>query len=70
MNKLVEYWYFTFPQHQEKLKNKYVKIAGSHQETRNKMFKKYGNNWAFQYRADDFKDQIEEFNLTELECIE
>lgn len=61
-----ETYYFTFMQRQEGLKDKYVKIQGTRTETRQEMFRRYGEEWAFQYDEDDFLSHIELYNLTEL----
>ena len=47
-------WIFTFgygQQHQ----GKYVKISGTFGEAREKMFKKYGPEWAFQYSEEEWE---------------
>ena len=68
------YWIFTFgwgQQHQ----GKYVKIyAESDGEARDKMFAKYGEKWAQQYSAEQWKGMLNDPNRmypmeTELEVI-
>lgn len=56
-NKLPEpeegWWIFTFGQGQ-KYTGYYVKIWGTYESARNKMFQKYGNEWAFQYSLEEW----------------
>ena len=49
-----EYYIFTFGQGQEHA-GKYVKIYGSYNDAREKMFDRYGEKWAFQYSAEEWK---------------
>lgn len=49
-------WYiFTFGYSQQH-QNQYVKIYGTYNSARQKMFDKYGNKWAFQYTEDSWKE--------------
>ena len=50
-----EYWIFTFGYGQPN-EGHYVKIYGSYDEARQKMFAKYGANWAFQYSSTYWED--------------
>ena len=50
-----EYYIFTFGQGQEHAGH-YVKIFGTYGEAREKMFDRYGEKWAFQYSAEDWKE--------------
>ena len=43
-----EWYYFTFGVGQPHA-GKFVKIRGTFEESRQKMFDKYGDRWAFQY---------------------
>ena len=61
-----EYWYFTFMGCQGNLRNKYVKIAGTYSEAREKMCESFGIEWAFQYSEEEFLPQIEKYGLTEI----
>lgn len=49
-----EYYIFTFGQGQEHA-GKYVKIYGSYNDARDKMFDRYDDKWAFQYSAEEWK---------------
>ena len=70
-----EYWIFTFGCGQLN-SGKYVKVYGSYEEARRKMFAKYGNMWAFQYSAEKWRSWIIRAGQvgmpveTELEVIE
>ena len=69
-----EYWIFTFGYGQEHA-GKYVKIKGDYGKAREKMFKKYGNKWAFQYSETEWNMMRDmphrSWNMeTELEVIE
>lgn len=46
--------------------DKYVKIQGSYLETRKVMNDTFGPRWAFQYDAERFDHQPDEYGLTEL----
>ena len=67
-----EYWVFTFGCGQ-KYAGFYVKITGTFSEAREKMFKRYGNKWAFQYSWEQWErmKNSSDFKLEEeLEVIE
>jgi len=69
-----EWWYFTFGCGQ-KHAGKYVKIMGTFNQARHKMFDKYGKDWGFQYSEKRWKEMEENPNRfwpmeTELEVIE
>ena len=49
-----QYWYFTFMQKQSGLNDKYVKIYGTFNQARLKMFKKFGSEWFSQYNEKEF----------------
>lgn len=49
-----EYWIFTFGCGQSN-EGKYVKIYGSFNEARAKMFDMYGDRWALQYSAEQWE---------------
>jgi len=53
-------------QSQEELRNKFVCISGEFDEARMKMFKVYGSKWAFQYSEEEFKGQVQKYNLEEI----
>ena len=57
-------WIFTFG-YGMKNAGHYVKIYGTYGEARNEMFRRYGDNWAFQYTEKQFNG-----NETELEVME
>lgn len=68
------YWIFTFGSGQQHA-GKYVKIRGTHNQARKKMFEKYGEDWCFQYSEKKWKEMEEDPNRfwpmeTELEVIE
>lgn len=68
------YWIFTFGGGQPHA-GKYVKIRGTHNQARKKMFEKYGDRWGFQYSEKEWKEMEEDPNRhwtmeTELEVIE
>lgn len=70
-----EYSVFTFGCGQPNA-GKYVKIYGTYEQARKKMFARYGRRWAFQYSADEWADWVIRANHfgipveTELEVIE
>lgn len=65
-----EWWIFTFGCGQEHA-GCYVKIKGSYEEARKKMFNKYGAKWAFQYSLSDWiKTPIWVRESIQLEVIE
>lgn len=59
-------WYFTFGTDERGLQNSYVKIEGTFDEAREKMFEAFGDQWAFQYSEEQFLPQITAYNLEEL----
>lgn len=64
-----QWWVFTFGCGQ-KHEGKYVKIYGTHEDARNKMFDKYGSEWAFQYSMEQWNNWLEskpEYLVTETE---
>jgi hypothetical protein len=62
-------YYFTFEMSHEH-GNRYVKIHGTFNEAREKMFARFGDKWAFQYNIAQWVthgvSQAELFGLTEL----
>lgn len=69
-----EYWIFTFGVGQAHA-HKYVKIYGTYEEARKKMFEAYGDRWAFQYSEKQWQEWCERRPAyfpeeTELEVIE
>ena len=50
-----EYWIFTFGCGQPHAGH-YVKIYGTYEETRAKMFERFGSQWGFQYSAKSWAD--------------
>ena len=46
-------WIFTFGYGQA-MQGYCVRVKGSYAEARQKMFDKFGRNWAFQYSAEDW----------------
>lgn len=69
-----DYWIFTFG-YGEKHSGKYVKIRGTHDQARKKMFEKYGESWAFQYSMEKWEEMANDPHRdwvmeTELEVIE
>ena len=50
-----QWWIFTFGCGQ-KYCNKYVRIFGTFDSARAKMFEKYGEEWAFQYTEEEWAD--------------
>lgn len=69
-----KWWYFTFGQGQQH-QGHYVRIHGTYNEARRKMFEKYGEEWAFQYSEEVWKEMEEDpwrdYPMeTELEVIE
>jgi len=67
------WWYMTFGWTQ-KHAGFYVKIYGTFNEARKKMFDKYGREWSFQYSEDEWKSWVDscppELIEKELEVIE
>lgn len=62
-------WFFTFGCNTEN-RNKYVRvIARDYENARRIMFDHYGAKWGFQYDEEQFKGQIEQFGLSELETL-
>lgn len=69
-----EYWIFTFGYGQQHA-GKYVKIRGTYEQARKKMFEKYGKGWSFQHSEkewEEFKNNPDRWwpMETELEVIE
>ncbi len=71
-------WYFTFGQSQIHSckgvtldRDSVVKITGTNEQARNKMFELFGPKWGMQYHADEFNAQcfprgvVLEFDVTE-----
>jgi hypothetical protein len=63
-------WYFTFMFKQPLLKNRFVKITGTANETRDTLYTIIGDKWGFQYDEEAFLPQIEHFHLTEVSLDE
>lgn len=68
------WWIFTFGCGHEHA-GKYVKIHGTFSEARQKMFDKYGEDWAFQYSEENWETMKADIHRmyrmeTELEVIE
>lgn len=69
-----DYWIFTFGCGHDHA-GKYVKIRGTFKQARNKMFKKYGDKWCWQYSEKEWERMKNDPNRiygmeTELEVIE
>lgn len=69
-----KWWVFTFGWGQPHA-GKYVKIRGTYVQARNKMFAKYGSEWAFQRSMEEWEKAENDPNRgytieTELEVIE
>lgn len=65
-------YYFTFGVGDEENAYKYVKISGTDDSAREKMFKNFGPKWAFQYSEEKFLELRKNgrfINLTELKII-
>lgn len=54
MRNTEDWWIFTFGCGQ-KHGGYYVKIKGSYDQAREKMFKKYGKDWCFQYSLEEWQ---------------
>ena len=52
-----KWWIFTFG-YGQKYEGHYVKINGTFGEAREKMFDKYGEEWAFQYSEEQWNDWL------------
>lgn len=50
-----ENWIFTFGYGQQH-EGKYVRVTGTRSEAREKMFNKYGPEWAFQYSEEEWAE--------------
>ena len=50
-----QWWIFTFGYGQQH-EGMYVKIYGTFESARRKMFERYGSEWAFQYNEKDWRD--------------
>ena len=59
-----QWWIFTFGQNSINAGH-YVKIRGTYSQARQKMFKRYGNDWAFQYLKKEWDEM--EFPNKEIE---
>ena len=67
-----KWYYFTFGCGQ-KHAGHYVKIFGTFDSTRKKMFEKYGRAWGFQYAEEDWEEFVRkypDFAETLLEVVE
>ena len=54
-------YYFTFMQRQPFLKNRYLCIVGSsYRAAREMVFAAIGDQWAFQYSEEEWKDGVSE----------
>ena len=58
-------WIFTFGFGQEH-QNQYIKIFGTFDSARQKMFKRYESKWAFQYPAETKEAHLIKYGLREL----
>lgn len=52
-----QWWIFTFGCGQ-KYEGKYVRIRGTYEQARAKMFERYGSEWAFQYSEEEWNDWL------------
>jgi hypothetical protein len=59
-------YYFTFMQKQPLLKHCYVKINGTYNEAREKLYSIIKDKWGFQYPEADFLPQIDKWHLKEV----
>ena len=59
-----EEWIFTFGMNGPYGK-RFVRIQGTKDATREEMFRRYGNKWAFQYPSEEAAE-VKKYNLTEL----
>lgn len=50
-----EWWIFTFGYGQEN-EGKFVRIHGTYESARGKMFSEFGDKWAFQYSQEEWDD--------------
>lgn len=68
-----KWWYFTFGCGQKQA-GFYVKIFGTYDVAREKMFEKYGSQWGFQYSEREWEDWVKRCPKSmlekELEVIE
>lgn len=62
--KVEDVWLFTFGYGHE-FPNRFVRVEGSYGEARLKMFKMYGDRWAFQYPLSD-ESHLIEHGVTEM----
>ena len=60
-----QYWYFTFGVGHYPNQKKYVKIFGTINETRKRMFDRFGGRWCMQYK-NRYDFNPEKWGLTEL----
>jgi hypothetical protein len=52
------------------LKSRFVKIAGTCNETRTTLYNIIGDKWGFQYEEEAFLPQIDYYHLTEISLDE
>ena len=62
----MEEWFFTFGVGHV-LHDRFIRLRGTYIDARCKMIDSFGTKWAFQYSAEEFKDQPEKWGYTELE---
>ena len=67
----METWFFTFGSaHKDSdgrsLGQRFVKLQGTIESTRDKMFEARGAAWAFQYDVEGFNGQAERYGLSEV----
>jgi len=60
-------WYFTFKYQDKELRNKYMVIHGTYESARNTIIELREDSWSFQYSKDEFKGQVEQYGLTEVD---
>ena len=69
-----EEWFFTFGfghyAGNVSLKNRYVRLEGSFDETRKQIYGVCGPRWAMQYPIDELDGQVERFGLIEIPLAE
>ena len=66
------YYYFTFGVEHPVHAKHYVKLWGTYEDTRNKMFEAFGDKWAGQYDEKDWQASREKYfyDYTEIEWKE
>lgn len=73
-NQPTESWVFTFgfghrhPATGERLANRYVKIDGDINETRDIMYRHFGNKWATQYPSEDAAG-VEKYGMERIDLL-